>query len=254
MRSLLAPSLFGLGALVMATGAEAQSSIRPGQTIEGRLSAQDSKLEDGSYYQCFTLNTVADRVYVLTLKSGDFDAFLSAGPGRNCQDVENGNDDGPDMGTDSQLTVPSTGGVWTIRANALSADETGAFTLSVTEGEAITPSREIQDLTLGASVAGTLSYGDRRAEDGSLYDCYRFQMRSDDTVALRMDASDLDAFMGLYPGDQCEGVPLTTDDDSGGGTSAQIVERLKAGAYSVRANSLGAGATGAYSLSLTVRR
>lgn len=247
------PSLAALALLAAAGGAQAQQAIQPGQTVRGTLSAQDRKLDDGSHYRCYSLKTVADQLYVITLSSDDFDAYLSAGPGGDCEDLEESNDDGPNMGTNAQLSLLATGNRITIRANTLGSEETGAFRLAVSAGEAIRPTRDIMPLMLGSSVAGTLSHGDRRAEDGTFYDCYQFQMRSDDTVAIRMDANDFDAFLGLYQGEACSGVPLTTDDDSGGGTSAQIIERLRTGPYSVRANSVSSG-TGSYSLSLTVRR
>jgi hypothetical protein len=47
---------------------------------------------------------------------------------------------------------------------------------------------------------------------------------------------------------------MASDDDSGGGTSAQIVQSLRAGTYSIRANTLASSEEGDYTLSVTSRR
>lgn len=249
----VAAPLAGIALSMVAGSVQAQQAIQPGQTVRANLSARDTVMHDGSYSKCYRLKTQPNQLYVVTLSSADFDAFLSAGPGDDCESLTESNDDGSSMGINAQLTLLATGESLMLRANSLNAEEAGAFSLSVSEGEAVRPTRDILPLTLGTSRAGTLSYGDRRAEEASFYDCYRFEMGTDDTVAIRMDSSDVDAYLGLYTGDTCSGVPLATDDDSGGGGSAQIVERLKAGSYSIRANSVGT-ATGAYNIGLTVRR
>lgn len=253
MKSCLALTLIG-GIALMASAAHAQSTVSPGGSVSGSFTSQDEKLGDDTFYRCYTINTAANTTYVVTLESETFDAYLAVGQGSDCQELALSNDDGPEMGTNSQVRFASDGGTWTIRANTLNANEEGPFKLSVSAGERVVLTRDILPLTLGASMTGELSYGDRKADDGSFYDCYRLQMRSQDTLAIRVDSDEYDAFLGLYSGGTCEGEPLATDDDSGGGTNAQVVKQLAAGTYSIRANSLNSDAVGAYAVTATVRR
>lgn len=253
MRVYLALPIMGC-ALMMAGAALAQSTIRPGETVQGQLTAKDRTYEDGSYYRCYSFNAQPNRLYEVTMASDDFDAFLAVNAGSNCGGTETSNDDGPDMGTNAQVKYFAAGGPVSIRANSLSSGEVGRFSLTLSEGRAVTPTRDILPIMLGASMTGQLDYGDRRADDGSFYDCYRLETRSADQIAIRMDSAEFDAYLGLYAGGQCEGEPIASDDDSGGGTSAEVVERLDRGTYSIRANGLSNSDSGAYVLTTTVRR
>lgn len=241
---------------IAATGhfASAQTSIRPGQTVEAALTVKDAKMDDGSHYRCYALRTEPDLVYTIALRSDDFDAYLAAGPGSDCDDLSQTNDDGPDMGTDAQLRIASSGGQWMIRANTLGSDETGRYRLSVSEGVRLRPTTAVSAINVGESRQGRLEMSDRRADDGSYYDCYVLAVEKPGRVAIRMDAGDIDAFLSLHEGPQCDGSAIASDDDSGGGTSALITEQLRSGAYSFRANSLGAAEEGAYSVTVTTPR
>ncbi len=258
MRLLMAMTALGatvLGGVLMGGGAAAaQSLIQPGQRVDGVLTAKDQRMDDGSYFRCYQMQTRANTAYTVTLASSAFDAFMAAGPGTNCEETSTFNDDGPDMGTDSQIRFVGDGGPWIIRANTLGEGQTGRFQLSVSEGSRIEPTQAILPIAVGESLAGELAISDRVGGDNSYFDCYILSVRQAETIAIRLDSSDLDAYLSLYNGGQCEGSVVFTDDDSGGGTSAQIVEPMRPGTYSIRANSLSANEQGAYSLSVTVRR
>ncbi len=258
MRLLMTMTALGAtvlgGVLVGAEPAAAQSLIQPGQRIDGVLTAKDQRMDDGSFYRCYQLQTRANTAYTVTLASSAFDAFMAAGPGTDCDQTTDFNDDGPDMGTDSQIRFVGDGGPWIIRANTLGEGQTGRFQLSVSEGSRIEPTQAIVPIAVGESLAGELAISDRVGGDNSYFDCYVLNVRQAQSIAIRMDSSEFDAYLSLYNGGQCEGSVVFTDDDSGGGTSARILETLRPGTYSIRANSLSANETGAYSLSVTVRR
>lgn len=253
MRALLMTTFLG-SALAIAGTAAAQNAVRPGQTVQGALSAKDPTMPDGSHYRCYVIRTEADQVYTVTMTSSDFDAYLSAGEGGGCEDMSVWNDDGPDMNTDAQLRFRSNGGEWSIRANTLSEGETGDYRLAVSQGERIQPTMEIEPISIGETVQGRLSLSDRLAADGSYYDCYRLTVDRAVQVAIRQDSTDFDAYLALYPGGRCEGESIASDDDSGGGTSALISEQLQAGDYSFRANSLNSAQEGAYSVTVSSQR
>lgn len=253
MRALFMTSVLA-SSLVLAGAAAAQSSIRPGQTINGSFSSKDARMDDGSHYRCYVVQTQAGQAYTVTMQSSDFDTYLMAGAGTDCDDTSVNNDDGPNMGTDSQLRFVSNGGMWIIRANTLSEGETGSFRLSISEGQRLRPTTQVVPIAVGESRQGRLDFTDRQADDGSFYDCYALNVTRAGRVAIRMDSAQFDAYLSLHEGPQCDGDTLSSDDDSGDGTSALINENLRPGAYSFRANSLSAAQEGDYTVSVTTLR
>ena len=111
--------------------AESQTRIGAGQAVNGRLASSDPSLSDGSHYHVYEYRGSPGERIQITLRSGDFDTFLSGGPLQGGDvAVEDSDDDGAG-GTDSMLEVtvgPS--GAYGIRANSYSDGETGAYTLS----------------------------------------------------------------------------------------------------------------------------
>lgn len=114
---------------------QAQGRIAVGQTLRGTLSESSPTLDDGSHYATYTIAGTSGQTVTITLRSEDFDAFLSVGrmSGGEYSAIET-DDDGAG-GTDAQVTItfPSAG-AYVIRANTLSAGETGDFSLQVAAG------------------------------------------------------------------------------------------------------------------------
>ncbi|MBX9575678.1 MAG: hypothetical protein K2X07_08570 [Caulobacteraceae bacterium] len=122
----------GLTALLVAGAASAQS-ISVGQTVRGTISSSDAALDDGSNYDCWIFTAPAG-VYTVDYSSEDFDAFVAVGKGRDCSaQTDTVNDDWGD-GLNSHIEFRTDGGAWFIRANTLSADESGDYTLSLVSG------------------------------------------------------------------------------------------------------------------------
>ncbi|GAA0771846.1 MAG TPA: peptidase [Brevundimonas sp.] len=253
MRALLMSSIL-TSSLLLAGVAAAQSTIRPGQTVTGNFSSKDARMDDGSHYRCYVVQTQAGQAYTVTMQSEDFDTYLMAGAGADCDETSVTNDDGPDMGTDSQLRFVSNGGNWIIRANTLSEGETGSFRLSVSEGQRLRPTTQVVPISVGESRQGRLEFSDRQADDGSFYDCYALSVSRGGNVSVRMDSAQFDAYLSLHEGPQCDGDSLASDDDSGGGTSAMVTQNLRPGSYSFRANSLSSAQEGDYTVSVTTMR
>ena len=253
MRALLMSSIL-TSSLLLAGAAAAQSTIRPGQTVTANFSGKDARMDDGSHYRCYVVQTQPEMVYTVTMRSDDFDSYLMAGPGLDCEETSISNDDGPDMGTDAQLRFRSSGGSWVIRANTLSEGETGSFRLSVSDGQRMRPTTQIVPITVGESHQGRLEFSDRQADDGSYYDCYALTISQAGKVAVRMDSSEFDSYLALHEGPQCDGDNIASDDDSGGGLSAMIVQDLRPGSYSFRANSLRDSQEGDYTVTVSTMR
>ena len=109
-------------------------SLEMGQTQHGRLEPSDAVLDDGSHYDVYTFAGSAGQRVRITLRSGDFDAFLAFGPWQDGELRLTDTDDDSGGGLDSELvvTLPSTG-EYAFRANSLNAGELGGYTVSVEE-------------------------------------------------------------------------------------------------------------------------
>jgi hypothetical protein len=234
---LAAAAALGAAALPAA----AQRAIAAGQTVNGRLTAADPVLPDDSHYHLFRLTARPGDHLVVTLRSEDFDAFLAWGVLSDGELDVRDSDDDSGGGTDAQLRIViGAEGEYVVRANSLHGGETGAYALRV---EAAAPAPLIRP---GQTVSGRLEPGDEIARDGSYTDLYLVRGTPGQRVAIVLRSSDFDAYLiGGPPGDDS----AHFDDDGAGGTDARLEVVLDAdGRYHVRANSLSAGETGAYTL------
>ena len=242
------------GLIVAALPAAAQSTIRPGGSAQGSLSSSDPSLDDGSYYDCFTLQARAGERIAITLRSNDFDAYLSVLEGANCTNaVAAETDDDSAGGTDSRVQMTLGSGPYSIRANSLGEGETGRYTLAV---EGLTAVGAVDPIYLGRASSqwyGDLAAGDAVAEDDSWFDCYAFDARSGQTVGIGLTSQDFDAYLSLHEGGTCD-VEIASDDDSlSDGTDAYIEHAIqRSGRYSIRANSFSSGEMGRYALVLEI--
>ena len=104
------------------------SVLAPGRTVSGALSGSDDVLQDGTYFQDWSVTGQAGDQVTVTLNSSAFDAYLLV---VFDGEVLASDDDGAG-GTDSQvsLTLPASG-TYTVRANSYAVGATGAYTLSM---------------------------------------------------------------------------------------------------------------------------
>lgn len=240
-----------------AVPAAAQGNIRPGQTVRGELSTSDPTLADDSYHDIWRFRAEAGHTYAVTLRSDDFDAYLAVGSsaGDDCEECET-DDDGAG-GTDSRVEFRAdASGTYEIRANALSADETGDYTLELQDLGQVqqAPAEEVSatPIRLGQRVQGELTGDDPAADDGSYYDLYSFQGRAGQTITITLRSDDFDAFLTIGMLDGGEYAELDGNDDGPDGTDSELTITLsETGEYLIHANSLNEGETGAYTLQIT---
>ncbi|HYR06907.1 MAG TPA: PPC domain-containing protein [Longimicrobium sp.] len=248
--------------VLAAAPAAAQDVIRPGERVSGRLSASDPTLDDGSHYDVWRFAGVARHRYRVTLRSGDFDAYLSVGSAAQppCDDCES-DDDGAG-GTDARVEfIGPADGTFEIRANSLDGGRTGAYELTL-EDEGVVEAQEEHagqggheegpeagtPIGLGEPVTGTLARGDRKV-DNSYTDTWTYQGREGETITVTLRSEDFDTYVkvGEYEGGECRG--MDGDDNGAGGTDSRITMELPGdGAFHIHASSADQGGTGAYTL------
>ncbi|HEX8430383.1 MAG TPA: hypothetical protein VF625_03815, partial [Longimicrobium sp.] len=260
-----------LAALPAAALAQPGTAIRAGQSISGSLSASDSRMDDGSYYDQYVYRGRPGEQVVITMRSGAFDTFLSAGALAGSTFTPAGSDDDGAGGTDSQLTVAvGSGGVLVIRANSLAGGSTGAYTIQLASSggggapvpptprptPAPTPNRPQPGgapgtISAGQTVSGQLQTSDMMLADSSYADEYRYSGRAGDQIVITLRSTTFDTYLAWGAGSGASFVSEQTDDDGAGGTDSQLrVTVGSSGNYTIRANSLSGGTTGAYTLSV----
>ncbi len=125
--------------------------------------------------------------------------------------------------------------------------------LSSLEGQEV--AQTVTQLTAGQSTSGRLERGDRQLQDDSFFDLFEYRGQPGEQITVTLRSNDFDAFLQGGPPTASDIDVQESDDDSGGGTDAQITATLGAsGVYRVRANSYGADATGAYTISVESSR
>ena len=112
-----------------------RSPIMSGQEVKATLSRTDSTLEDGSPYQEWIYRAKAPNERVMfTMRSSDFDTFLSVGRVQGGKYVEYSSNDDASDDTRAEhvsrvLIVAPAAGEFLIRANSMVTDQLGAYTL-----------------------------------------------------------------------------------------------------------------------------
>lgn len=123
-------AILGLGLLVIAGPAAAQTAIGVRERGEGVLEAQDAVDAGGRLYDCYRVEGDPDRWLSVSLTSAGFDAVLEAGRGPSCLDGEIRNDDN-DGGANARVYLQPRPDDWFIRVSTYDADESGSYFLWV---------------------------------------------------------------------------------------------------------------------------
>ncbi len=106
-------------------------------------------------------------------------------------------------------------------------------------------------VTLGQTVSARLDATDPVLGDNSHYELFAYQGRAGEQVLVTLRSVDFDAYLavGRLAGGTFQS--SESDDDGAGGTDSQLLATLGAdGVLAIRANSLGAGQTGAFTLNV----
>ena len=240
-----------------ATAALAQSSMI--QT--GTLASGDSTLEDGEYFDEYSIEGSEGDEIVAVLTSLDFDPYLILYyPSGETFD----NDDFGGSGDVSLIEVPvETAGTWKLRVTSYEAGETGEYALMTgtrpADGDDPGAPEEPEEFTvkdtiaLGGSVDGTLGADDpMRTIDDSYYEAYALEAPAGTSVVITLESKDFDPYLVLVaPSGEIE---QSNDDVEQGNLNSRIEATLATGGrWLIVANTLESEETGTYRLAVTPR-
>lgn len=238
-------------ALLTAAPAASQPMLYPGQRVTEALSDSDPVLNDGSHYDLWSFNALAGHVYLVTLRSSQFDAYLAVGANAaDCPDCRV-DDDGAGGNDAAVRFAPVANGSYQVRANSYGAGETGRYEITL-EDQGLSPESGAMPVTIqaGDSVEGRLEPGDER--NGTRYtDTFIYQGRAGEELVVTLRSADFDAVVAMgRPGHRgCR--PISSDDDGAGGTDSRLEITLSAdGIYHIHVRTAQAEGRGAYTLTV----
>lgn len=247
-RSVLASAVL---AALASSPVFAQSVISAGQSMSGALTAESPKADDGTPYELYVYRGRAGERIRVRMESEIFDAYLAVGstaaPGCS-EDCRMDDDSGGGLNASLVHMVPDSGQLQ-IRANAISSDAAGAFTLSVSRlPPQAAPS--VGALRIGQSVDTSFTEASPVDEDDTPFALWSLQGRAGQTLLVRMRSSELDSYLESGRMEGGRFIAEAEDDDGGEGLDARLRVSLdRNGRATIRTSALGAG-LGAYSVSV----
>ncbi len=253
-RTLYLLAAASVATLAMATSvlADPPRALTVGQTTPGTLTATDAKSEDNSLYDDYTVQLSAGQGVEALMSSSAFDAFLHVGRGTGSSFEQLKTDDDSGGGTDARVRFAApTAGVYTVRANALNAEMSGAYSLRLS-AYTPPPAAVAKPIAFGATASGALAEGGPRLEDGDkLYDEYTFTAAAGDRVKIETASTQFDSIVQLGRMVAGSFESVKEDDDGAGDKNARVLAILEtAGVYTVRVAGFDKDAKGAYTVAL----
>lgn len=241
-----------------------EQTIEIGGEVPGELTESDY-LAEGKRVKAFGFEGAQGAPVTIDLISDDFDAYLYL-LGPDGIELETDDDSGGACHARIATFLPS-GGRYTVVAASLSG-AVGAFTLRtddqqhpVIEGDCggdefvnddlltlLTGLEPMGTLGVGDEVSGSLAAGATRMFDGSYLNAYRLSGTAGETVVVDLMSRAFDTLLFVL---NPAGDNYTSDDDSGGACNSRMEITLEAEPHLLIVNSLGAGATGAYTLKVS---
>lgn len=225
-----AVTLLGLAALtgtsaVAAQGTPDSLTITYGQTVDGKLTPDDPKLQDGSFYRRYQFVGRVGDALTVWLNSSDFNANLLLADASDSLLVADDNAGGS-CNAHIQTALPKTG-VYTLFVNSAEPGEVGQYYLTLERGT-LPPERQEPctgwsglegAVSIGDSATATMTSTDRQLPNDSTY--YQvWQLWNPGGVPFTVDVTaPFDGALVLVRG-MTE--VLTFDDDSGPGCNPRI--------------------------------
>ena len=221
--------LFALGLLALPSLAPlaAQTPIRLGQTLTGRLTVTDQQFGDGSRYKMYAFVGNKGDTVAVDLTSDDFDAniVLADASGNSLAR----NDDSGEVCNARLTYVLPQAANYRLYANSSAPAELGEFRLTLGRGKAATPAdtvcrgfgRVAGLIQVGQTVTGTLSANDPEFPgDSTYFQRWILPVTPFQTFTVDLESNDFDAYVILTRG---RGDKLVENDDGGGGCDSRLV-------------------------------
>jgi hypothetical protein len=229
--------------------------------VNGVLEAGDCTLADlfgDTSYANFladlyivSLSTQSD--FTIGLESSQFDAYLGLFSATTGELITEDDDSGG--GANAQITVSNLpAGEYYIIASPAQENQSGAYTLTTSTNGGGGGGCNAVQIDANTQVNGVLEAGDCTLADllgdqsyaNFLADLYVVSLPSQGDFIISLESNKFDAYLGLF---SATGQFITEDNDSGGGTNAQItVNNLPAGDYLIIVNPAQENQSGAYRL------
>jgi len=238
--------------------------IAVGQTVTGRLAANDFVRPDGSYADSYVYMGRAGERITATLRSRDFDAYLLVDDPRSATWQEIDDDSGGDLDSELTVTLPRDG-PYLIVANSVAAQATGSYQMTLRSsgrgpvgpgsggaggrGSLTDLTRmQLPRITAGQTVSGQLTSDDfLRTDDNTFVDGYLYSGRAGERLTITLRSSAFDSWLVF---DDPNGPMRESDNNGAGGNDSRLTVTLPHdGNYVIVANSM-ARSTGAYTLSV----
>ena len=205
----------------------AQTPLRFGQSVTGRLVPSDQRFADSSRYKLYSFAGNRGDTISAELFSDDFDAnlVLTDASGNSLAR----NDDGGDNCNARITYALPRAATYRVYANSSAPAEVGEFRLALSRGKLRPPSdstcrgfgRVAGMIQVGRTVAGTLTSTDPEIPgDSTYFQRWILPVTAKQTFTVDLESSDFDAYLLLTRG---RGDKLVENDDGGGGCHARLV-------------------------------
>jgi hypothetical protein len=215
-------------------------------TISGVFTATDCRLNSGEYIDFYQVALPTAQAITFRLNSSEVDPWLYVFSEDG--DVLAFNDDGP-TSTNSELNLFAPSGTYILGATTYEAGEEGAYQLSSSAFSGASNCGEYW-VVPGISINGTVTSSENCLNNGHYSDVYFLVLDVGQQLTVQMESTAFDALLELYDG--FTGELITENDDGAGGTNARIVyTATELNVFAINATTFGAGATGAYTLTVT---
>src|SRR2546427_5147746 len=237
-------------------GLAAQTPLRIGQSVTGRLTLADRQLADSSRYQLYTFDARLGDTVSADMLSDDLDANLIVADAA-ANPLARNDDAGGGCNAHLSFVVPAAGS-HDLFAKSSSPGELGEFTISLVQGVTAAArdttcrgfGRVKGVIQVGQTVKGQLTAGDPLLRtDSSYYQRWVLPLEAGRTVTVDLVSDDFDSYLLVTRG---RGQKLVENDDGGGGCNARVVYTATDD-HPVRlvVNSAGKRQTGRFTLGVT---
>lgn len=230
----------------------------------GRLTLGEertSRIDVGDVHE-WTFTAAAGQRVTIDMSSGDFDSYVAVGRRAGGRFDELDEDDDGGEGLDSRLRfTPTEDGEYVVRASAAPSarDGSGSYRIIVAGGGSGAPRRATAAgirIDAGTVVSGALATSDARLNDNSYYDEYVYTARRGERITVVMRSTAFDTYLNVGRMQNGEFVSIQTNDDDANAPEPTQVSRVEIvapadGPIVIRANSLRASTTGAYTVRVT---
>ena len=217
-----------------------------GSTSNGKLTASDCRLSDGTFIDFFDVNIPSAGTYLFT-QNAAFDTYMLL---LNSNGAFVGvNDDFGQFNT-SVIKAILPAGTFIIGANGYLPADTGSYTVASASSTAPVTNCEDVFVLPGISSDQALEQTDCSAS-GIFSDDYIVFLQAGQTITITMTSSAVDSYLELYADSNPPTLLASNDNIDGTTQNARISYTVTGTAfYIIKARSAGSGATGTYTIAI----